>query len=210
MLNELDSARGSGQSPDSGWLGLFQAAFRSSRNAMALTDDSQRQVDANGAYVKLLGYSRQDLVGRPIWDFVVGGPLATEQEWHAALAERRFTGHADLRTAGGDVVSVQYGADVETVTGRRLVLFVMLSSSKAGGTFRRETHANARSGELTPREIEVVRLTAKGLTAPEIAEELSISNHTVRTHVRNAMEKLGARSRAHLVAISLGGGHAFG
>ncbi|MFL5826814.1 MAG: LuxR C-terminal-related transcriptional regulator [Thermoleophilaceae bacterium] len=189
---------------------MFQAAFRGSRNAMALVNDRRVNVDANGALLKLLGYRREDLVGRSIWEFVVGGPLATDQEWDAALAERRFTGHADLRTAGGDVVSVQYGAHVETVTGLRLVLFVVLSSSRVGGTFRREPTPSTPAGELTAREIEIVRLTAEGLTAPEIAEDLGISNHTVRTHARNAMAKLGARSRAHLVAIALGGGHALG
>ena len=47
-----------------------------------------------------------------------------------------------------------------------------------------------------------------GDSGPEIAEELGIAHDTVRTHVRNAMEKIGARSRAHLVAKALGEGHA--
>ena len=47
---------------------------------------------------------------------------------------------------------------------------------------------------------------ALGYTGPEIAAELHISHDTVRTHVRNAMEKTGARSRAHLVAKVLGNG----
>ncbi len=55
---------------------------------------------------------------------------------------------------------------------------------------------------------EVVRLVALGRSGPEIAEELGIAHDTVRTHVRNAMTKVGARSRAHLVAKALGEGHA--
>jgi DNA-binding CsgD family transcriptional regulator len=47
---------------------------------------------------------------------------------------------------------------------------------------------------------------AQGRTGPEIADELHISPDTVRTHVRNAMTKLAARSRAHLVAKALGDG----
>ena len=47
-------------------------------------------------------------------------------------------------------------------------------------------------------------------TGPESADELHISHDTVRKHVRNAMTKLGARSRAHLVAKALGEGHALG
>ena len=54
-----------------------------------------------------------------------------------------------------------------------------------------------------------MRLVAAGETGPEIAEQLQISHATVRTHVRNAMSKVGARSRAHLVAKALGNGHSF-
>ena len=62
------------------------------------------------------------------------------------------------------------------------------------------------SGSLSMREREVVRLVALGNTGPEIAGELQISHDTVRTHARNAMLKVGARSRAHLVAKALGEG----
>jgi DNA-binding CsgD family transcriptional regulator len=51
-----------------------------------------------------------------------------------------------------------------------------------------------------------VRLVALGMTGREIAAELHIAHHTVRTHLRNAMLKTGARSRAHLVAKALADG----
>ena len=57
---------------------------------------------------------------------------------------------------------------------------------------------------LSAREREIVRLVAEGQTGPEIADELGIAHDTVRTHVRHAMDKLGARSRAHLVAKAFG------
>ena len=43
-------------------------------------------------------------------------------------------------------------------------------------------------------------------TETELADELQIPDDTVRTHVPSAMTKLGARSRAHLVAKALGDG----
>ncbi|MDQ4040893.1 MAG: helix-turn-helix transcriptional regulator [Actinomycetota bacterium] len=46
-------------------------------------------------------------------------------------------------------------------------------------------------------------LLAIGLDGPQIAEELSISNPTVQTHVRNAMARLGARTRVQAVALAL-------
>jgi DNA-binding NarL/FixJ family response regulator len=55
---------------------------------------------------------------------------------------------------------------------------------------------------LTPRERTVVSLIGQGYETAAIARELVISPETVRTHVRNAMSKAGARTRAQLVAAS--------
>ena len=59
---------------------------------------------------------------------------------------------------------------------------------------------------LTPREVEVVRTLATGLSTPEISAKLGITRNTLRTHVHNIMGKLGARSKleAVLAAIRLG------
>jgi DNA-binding NarL/FixJ family response regulator len=58
----------------------------------------------------------------------------------------------------------------------------------------------------TPREREVLSLIALGATNPEICGQLTVSDATVRTHVRNLRRKLGARTRAELVsrAFTLG------
>ena len=56
--------------------------------------------------------------------------------------------------------------------------------------------------KLTPRERQVVALLAGGLRGDDIAERLYLSPGTVRTHIRNAMARLGARTRAHLVALA--------
>ncbi|MDQ3935801.1 MAG: response regulator transcription factor [Actinomycetota bacterium] len=60
-----------------------------------------------------------------------------------------------------------------------------------------------RIGVLSPREREVLDLLAQGLNGEEVAERLVLSPETVRTHVRNAMEKLEASTRVHAVAIAL-------
>jgi DNA-binding NarL/FixJ family response regulator len=54
---------------------------------------------------------------------------------------------------------------------------------------------------LSPREREILRLLATGLSGSEIAGELFLSGETVRTHVRNAVQKLGARTRTQAVAL---------
>jgi DNA-binding NarL/FixJ family response regulator len=56
---------------------------------------------------------------------------------------------------------------------------------------------------LTRREREVLTLLADGLSHQEIGKELSISAETVRTHVRKACERLGARTRTQAVATAL-------
>jgi len=48
---------------------------------------------------------------------------------------------------------------------------------------------------LTERETEVLRLLAKGLANKEIAQELSIGNRTVKSHISSILAKLGVQSR---------------
>lgn len=59
---------------------------------------------------------------------------------------------------------------------------------------------------LTDRERQIVGLVAEGLTNDEVAERLTISPDTVRTHVGRAMSKLEARDRAQLVVIAFQSG----
>ncbi|WP_367388835.1 response regulator transcription factor [Lewinella sp. LCG006] len=56
---------------------------------------------------------------------------------------------------------------------------------------------------LSPREIEIVSLIAKGLVAKEIAAELHLSTHTVYTHRKNILKKLNLRSSSELLVFAL-------
>jgi len=55
---------------------------------------------------------------------------------------------------------------------------------------------------LTPREREILVLTASGLSNEQIANQLFVSPSTAKTHVARAMTKLGARDRAQLVVFA--------
>lgn len=57
--------------------------------------------------------------------------------------------------------------------------------------------------DLTPREIEVLRLIAAGNANKQIAHQLSIGEATVKSHVTNILSKLSANDRAHAVTIGL-------
>jgi DNA-binding CsgD family transcriptional regulator len=72
-------------------------------------------------------------------------------------------------------------------------LFAQVRSFGSGGIFvPHET--------LTPREKEVIALSAEGLTSVEIAERLGMSARTVNQHVDNVADKLGTKNRTHTIA----------
>jgi DNA-binding CsgD family transcriptional regulator len=58
----------------------------------------------------------------------------------------------------------------------------------------------------SPREHQVVELLAAGLTGAQVAARLGISPATVRVHIRNATNKLGASTRTQAVAIAVARG----
>ena len=62
---------------------------------------------------------------------------------------------------------------------------------------------HAADDDLTPREIDVLRLIASGNANKVIASELSITEETVKSHVANILSKLGANDRTHAVTIGL-------
>jgi DNA-binding NarL/FixJ family response regulator len=66
-----------------------------------------------------------------------------------------------------------------------------------------EIAEHAIDDALTPREIDVLRLVAAGNANKEIGAQLSLTEVTVKTHVKNILAKLGANDRTHAVTIAL-------
>src|ERR1700761_9175442 len=139
-----------------GWPALFATAFRQSRNAMVLVDGERTVVDANAAFVALLGRTHRSYVGHRLYEFVSGGPFVTPGEWRERLAEGRFNGEARLLHSHGRGSGVPGGGGAEIATGRRLVLFVALSTSRAGTQFRRAPATTQAQMTLSAREREIV------------------------------------------------------
>ena len=101
----------------------------------------------------------------------------------------------------GSEVDIEFAARLASVENRRLAIYVALADA---GLNHGPIAERPRARALTNREREVVTFIALGRDTGQIAQELFISVETVRTHVRNAMAKLGAHTRAQLVAIVLG------
>jgi DNA-binding CsgD family transcriptional regulator len=81
-------------------------------------------------------------------------------------------------------------------------------AARERGTLRpvtggRRRGAPRRSAKLSAKETLVLGELARGNTTEEVGQVLGVSPHTVRTHIKNAMRKLDARTRAHAVAIAL-------
>ncbi len=95
---------------------------------------------------------------------------------------------------GSSPVETLVAALTEVVAGGRYEDPAVTAALEASGEAR-------RVATLSPREREVLELLADGLQGPEIAARLFLSLETVRTHIRNAVAKLGARTRVQAAVM---------
>jgi two-component system NarL family response regulator len=66
-----------------------------------------------------------------------------------------------------------------------------------------QSHPPNPSMRLTPRELEILHLVAKGLRNQEIADDLSVALGTVKIHINNILDKLGARDRTEAAMLAV-------
>jgi DNA-binding NarL/FixJ family response regulator len=88
----------------------------------------------------------------------------------------------------------------EKVLPPRMTQSLFSQIARAAG--RRETAEALEEVRMTPREREVIALIGEGLSNKEIAQRLAIASHTVKSHVRNVMEKLALHTRLQIAAYS--------
>jgi PAS domain S-box-containing protein len=191
-------------SPNS-WAALFWSAFDRSTKPMALLRSDRVVIAINGAFVEDFGYRPDEAVGRRADLFVAPRwKRRWERDWARLQRTGRLAGEREIVRADGRHVRVQFAAHSEQMTDQQLILYVVLDVRL--GPLGLRLPAQSATKPLTPRELEIVRAIAMGRRWHEIAAELFITQSTVKTHVRNAMGKLGARSQAQLVAIALASG----
>jgi DNA-binding CsgD family transcriptional regulator len=188
---------------------VFGSVFEQSHIPMALLDRDRCYVKINEAALKLFRYEAEQVLGtragRSARDV---DPLAGEAQWEQLLRDNQVYGHRVLEHSSGTPIRISFAAHTTSVNGQWAALVVVLSAHlEPAGLELITTVEPDTSGtictKLTPREREIVRRVALGQSTREIADEIYLSRHTVRTHVRNAMIKTGAHTSAQLVSIAL-------
>jgi len=205
-------------SQDGSERGPFWPMFEQSHIPMALVDRNRRYVAVNDAGLELFQYTRAEVIGAVAGRTSVDVDSATAAaEWEQLFRVNEFYGDRIVEHPGGTLIHVSYAAHATSVGGEWMALIVALSArlepdgAELIGTIEPQTaatrtEAKIKGSVLTPREREVVRRVALGASTRRIAADMFLSPATVRSHVRNAMVKTGAHTRAQLVAIVLGDG----
>lgn len=95
----------------------------------------------------------------------------------------------------GERIAVEVSAVPLTSGGKVIGVFGQVTSVE-------ESPASTPPANLTPRQIEVLRLLEHGRSTSQIADDLHLSTETVRNHIRALLRKLGAHSRLEAVALA--------
>lgn len=205
--------------------GDFREGLRHAPNPVYVTDERNRVVAWNRAAEALLGHSAEAAVGRQCHTLIAGTDIHGNDLCDAECnvlkmarrnrVVRRFD--MDARRASGDPVRVHCA--ILVVPGSSPSRFSIVhvleraadevawwsspgESSVAAATSR-SGHGAGPGTRLTPREREVLGMLATGAGTRDIADRLFISPTTVRTHVRNLLQKMQAHSRLEAVMIGL-------
>lgn len=202
----------------------LRVAFERVRNPMLMVDDRRRCVTANASACALLGIEPQEVPWRRIDDFTPAEDRKwLDEQWEAFLAHGAIEGWYHLPLPTGRTLPVEFSATANVLPGRHLSVVMPRSGhapradaqSEVSAEHGRMVMLRREAGwtrilprdpnqlPLTDREREVLAFVAGGLRGGEIAQHLVLSPETIKSHVQNAMAKLGAHTRAHAVAIAL-------
>ena len=173
----------------------FWDVFVRSDSPMLVVDDARVLREANPAACRMMRAARDDIVGHALSDFTPASHAGDlDAAWQDFIDRRHVVRDWSFTDVEGHPIPVSVAATCDIPEpGRHLgVVLWTVDEPRA-----------ADQPRLSPREREITRLLAAGLSGEAIARELFLSPETVRTHIRNAMEHVGARTRAHLVAIAV-------
>lgn len=124
---------------------------------------------------------------------ILSGELASSAVYEAVQSgvDGYLTKEADRKAIADAVVTVAAGGTV------------LAPEAQAALTSEVRGRVNDDAPALSPREREVLRMIAEGLSGPDIARRLEIGAATVKTHTQNVYDKLGVSERAAAVAVAM-------
>lgn len=171
---------------------------------MLLADDDRRYVDANPAACRFLGLPSEQIVGKTIDDFTPPEMRhRVDAMWRVFREQGTQSGVYELMRPDGGRRRCQFSATADIEPGRHLSILMSDQPAERRDPEDESHRAREKRRPLSRRERQVMTLLADGATGVEISERLHISPETVRNHLRAAREKLGARTRAHAIALAV-------
>jgi DNA-binding CsgD family transcriptional regulator len=175
-----------------------EPSFWRSLVPMVIANDVRRYVAANAAACLMLRLPEEDVLRMTVDDLTPPenrsqvGPL-----WNAFIRDGTQQGKYELLMPDGARLTVEYSATANFEPGQHLSILMFPPGRIERNRLRRSKSV------LTSREREVLAMVAMGRSSALIAAALGVATSTVESHVRNCLDKLGARNRAHAIALGL-------
>jgi DNA-binding CsgD family transcriptional regulator len=181
----------------------LERLFNESVYPMLTVDGERRYVDVNRSARLLIRRTLEEMRRLRIDDLTPPeGTELLETAWHRLVTTGNVSGWFALAFPDGSRLELVYTAISYPLRARHLVIFTPASWSEHELAQSRSAGANLVM-ELTPRELEVLRLAAMGNSAPEMADRLVIAESTIKTHLANIYAKLGVSDRSAAVAKAI-------
>lgn len=223
--------RRTGSHRSGGRLAELLEVLSSSADGVYAVDGQQRIVYWNDAAERLLGRTRDEVLGRPCYEVMLG----LDYEEHpfcrancptiAAVRRGQAVPNYDLATTRPDGTQVWLNQSIipfrdsgksyavhmfRDVSARRIAERIAQDTIRSVRALSDEERSLLLQGRpqptplprLTPRELETLGLLGEGLGTQQMADRMGVSRITVRNHVERLLAKLGAHSR--LEAVMLG------
>lgn len=181
--------------------------YEHSLNPMLIADDQRHYVDANAAACLFLRLPVESLRKLTIDDLTTPALRPDLQAMWSEFLNGKLIEHSlpwHLQMPDGASLAVDISGTPQLRPGCHLT--IMLFPAERTLNERLEHAAPPADKVLTPREREILTLVALGNTGLRIASRLFLSPATVQSHVVNALIKLGAKNRAHGIALALQAG----
>ena len=173
-------------------------SFWTSLVPMVIADDRRRYVAANAAACLRLRLPEEQVLRMTVDDLT---PPENRSEvgalWDAFIQQGTQQGTYELLMPDGARVLVEYSATANIQPGQHLSILMFPPGRR---DYKPRTTLKSL---LTRREREVLGMVAMGRSSALIAAMMGVSTSTVESHVRHCLEKLGARNRAHAIALGL-------